>query len=223
MNQSVSQSVREEKGHECHFCGMTNEEHNDEYGRSLDTHHKLPERLGGSAEMDNLIPVCITCHNHLEKITRQILPRGGDPSYRQFLYGDMDALIVEGGEVRAVESVSTPSDDCEQVKKEYEQAVDRMRRLETLIQDPEFYAEMLAGLTARGEVVTQILGGRVHVTADKDRAEESYQEWGSKKARVSLDVSETDIKREVERVLDDENLMSETIREELPVEQMEGW
>lgn len=81
MDQAVRKSVQEQKGAECHFCGVTEEQHKQEYDRGLDTHHKLPERLGGTADMGNLIPVCIDCHKKLESITRDILPSGRTDEY----------------------------------------------------------------------------------------------------------------------------------------------
>lgn len=51
---------------ECQFCGMDNENHNEEYGRSLHAHHIVKQSIGGPDDPQNLITVCRGCHDTLE-------------------------------------------------------------------------------------------------------------------------------------------------------------
>ena len=62
----VRETVLERDGHECRFCGTTNEEHLEEHGRGLEAHHILPEADGGPDRPSNLITGCISCHRTLE-------------------------------------------------------------------------------------------------------------------------------------------------------------
>jgi len=64
---STRKVVLEHDGYECVFCGMNNEEHEEERGRELDVHHIVPRKAGGVDEPYNLISVCIDCHSTLER------------------------------------------------------------------------------------------------------------------------------------------------------------
>jgi hypothetical protein len=75
LKNSTRKKVFEQEGHECLFCGVTSEEHEEEYGRDLDVHHVIPKRKGGSNEPSNLIPVCISCHRTLESTQGEALGR----------------------------------------------------------------------------------------------------------------------------------------------------
>jgi len=75
LKNSTREKVFEQEGHECLFCGMTAEEHEEEYGRDLDIHHVIPKRKGGSNEPSNLIPVCLSCHRTLESTQGEALGR----------------------------------------------------------------------------------------------------------------------------------------------------
>jgi len=58
--------VLDRDGHACRFCGISNDEHKDEYRRELSAHHIIPDRDGGPDHPDNLITVCESCHRTLE-------------------------------------------------------------------------------------------------------------------------------------------------------------
>lgn len=75
LQQSTRQEVFDQRGHECLFCGVTGEQHEQEYGRDLDVHHVIPKRKGGSNDPSNLIPVCIGCHKTLEATQGKALGR----------------------------------------------------------------------------------------------------------------------------------------------------
>lgn len=48
-------------GEACHFCG-------EKSTASLETHHVVPRRYGGSDEPENLVLLCGTCHNKIEAL-----------------------------------------------------------------------------------------------------------------------------------------------------------
>lgn len=75
LKQSTRQEVFDRRGHECIFCGVTGEQHEQEHGRDLDIHHVIPKREGGSNDPDNLIPVCIGCHRTIESTQGEALSR----------------------------------------------------------------------------------------------------------------------------------------------------
>ena len=55
----------------CQYCGLSEAEHFDKYGRKLEVHHIIPARQFEDAEkrnsMENLETLCMTCHRELEK------------------------------------------------------------------------------------------------------------------------------------------------------------
>ncbi|WP_280985286.1 homing endonuclease associated repeat-containing protein [Halorhabdus utahensis] len=67
---SARRKARERDGYTCQRCGMTDEEHLDEYGHKLHVHHIKPFRTFDDHEdandLGNLITVCLDCHNRLE-------------------------------------------------------------------------------------------------------------------------------------------------------------
>ena len=75
LTQSKRKEVLDAYGHECAFCGMTEKEHEEERGRSLDIHHIIPRRADGSNKPENLISVCISCHKTLESTQADALER----------------------------------------------------------------------------------------------------------------------------------------------------
>lgn len=48
-------------GTQCQICGHTNPD-------VLETHHKLPQRHGGPDDPENLVSLCGSCHNAIERI-----------------------------------------------------------------------------------------------------------------------------------------------------------
>lgn len=61
-------------GYSCGVCGMTREEHYDEYGIDLDVHHKIPsatfDEVDDANYLLNLVTTCRSCHGKLEQISR---------------------------------------------------------------------------------------------------------------------------------------------------------
>lgn len=70
--ESKKEAVREHYDRECVDCGVSESEHLDEHGRKLSVHHIHPARDVDNAEdrnsADNLVPLCISCHNKWEKM-----------------------------------------------------------------------------------------------------------------------------------------------------------
>lgn len=69
----VREQVLERDGYECRFCGMSDEEHNEKCGRSLDVHHVIPRADGGEDRTDNLVALCLSCHRTLENLHAQAI------------------------------------------------------------------------------------------------------------------------------------------------------
>ena len=69
--------ARERDAFACQVCGVTEEE----LGRQLDVHHKIPYRSFKSNieanRLENLVSVCPSCHSRLEAQLRRELPLFG--------------------------------------------------------------------------------------------------------------------------------------------------
>lgn len=56
--------------YQCRSCGLSREEHYDEYNQDLEAHHIRPIREFGNPEdahtLDNLVTACIPCHSRYE-------------------------------------------------------------------------------------------------------------------------------------------------------------
>jgi 5-methylcytosine-specific restriction endonuclease McrA len=55
----VKRAVRERDGHRCTKCGMTAEEHERRYGRTLDVHRLMP---GSLYSVEGCVSFCRPCH-----------------------------------------------------------------------------------------------------------------------------------------------------------------
>lgn len=62
--------TKERDGYSCRACGMSSEEHKDEYGKDLEVHHIVPYRQFDDPEkaneLDNLVTACQDCHVEYE-------------------------------------------------------------------------------------------------------------------------------------------------------------
>lgn len=65
--QQAREDTLDRDGYECQFCGMTNDEHQAKHDQGLHAHHILKDREGGRDVPENLITVCKSCHETLEK------------------------------------------------------------------------------------------------------------------------------------------------------------
>lgn len=75
LSKQKRETVLERDDRRCQFCGVTEEQHKDERGRSLDVHHIIPRRAGGSDRPENLLPVCVECHRTLESTQGDAIER----------------------------------------------------------------------------------------------------------------------------------------------------
>lgn len=64
------QECLERDNHKCQRCGMEQESHLEEYGRSLDVHHITPlveyDDNSEAHQLENLVALCRECHNEIE-------------------------------------------------------------------------------------------------------------------------------------------------------------
>jgi hypothetical protein len=63
----AKRTAKDRDGWECRFCGITNEEHQEEHGRAIEAHHIIKDNDNGADSPENLITVCRPCHNTLER------------------------------------------------------------------------------------------------------------------------------------------------------------
>jgi hypothetical protein len=164
LTKSRRQEVFELKGHECTFCGVTGEQHVEEYGRDLDIHHIVPRRADGSDSVSNLLPVCRDCHSTLEK--------------------------TQGN---ALERIQTGSDPNADIVEQRDALLARVEYLERLIRSGKIM-ELATEEFVRGELVTKQFGHRATTTTDSETAREEYEEWGDSITRTSMRVTESDVK-----------------------------
>ncbi|MFB6199036.1 MAG: HNH endonuclease [Halobacteriaceae archaeon] len=66
--EEIRQKVLERDDYCCQFCGLTEEEHSEKHGRGLSIHHVIPERDGGTNNMNNLVALCRSCHRTMEAV-----------------------------------------------------------------------------------------------------------------------------------------------------------
>jgi 5-methylcytosine-specific restriction endonuclease McrA len=61
--------------YKCQVCGMTRDEHHEQYGRDLSVHHKIPIAEFDEPEdanyLINLVTTCRSCHGKLDTISRR--------------------------------------------------------------------------------------------------------------------------------------------------------
>jgi hypothetical protein len=66
-------------GYCCRVCGMSREEHYDQYDMDLEVHHKIPakgfDNVDDSNFLINLATTCASCHGTLDKISRRAANR----------------------------------------------------------------------------------------------------------------------------------------------------
>ena len=76
--QQQAPKARDRDGHECRWCGTSQEEYRETMDRKLDVHHVVPaedfrnddgriERLDAH-DLDNLITLCRGCHRAIERL-----------------------------------------------------------------------------------------------------------------------------------------------------------
>lgn len=74
----------------CFVCG-SNKEH------ALEEHHIIPERYGGNDENENIVTVCLNCHQALESL------------YTDRVFGQIEQLILRNNGHPKIERGRTPT------------------------------------------------------------------------------------------------------------------
>lgn len=57
FSENLKEYVRKRDGYKCAVCG---------FDQQLEVHHKIPRRLGGQNDEDNLVTLCTSCHRAIE-------------------------------------------------------------------------------------------------------------------------------------------------------------
>ena len=71
---TYADEIRKRDGGKCTHCGMTNEEHQEQFsGYSLCVHHVVPYKLSKDSSRDNLRTLCIPCHMQIENEFKWLL------------------------------------------------------------------------------------------------------------------------------------------------------
>jgi len=65
--ESIAETVRDETNHLCEMCGQE-----ERFDGSLDVHHIIPLKAGGTNDRYNLIALCSECHIRVERNTEQL-------------------------------------------------------------------------------------------------------------------------------------------------------
>ena len=64
--EATRKRVLDRDGHACRFCDMSEDEHQEKHDQGLHAHHVLPRNAGGEDVPENLITVCVSCHQTIE-------------------------------------------------------------------------------------------------------------------------------------------------------------
>ena len=67
-------TIRERDQFICQSCGITEQEHIEQYGQPLQVHHIIPYRISHDNNPNNLITLCVVCHTVADKKTDKDLP-----------------------------------------------------------------------------------------------------------------------------------------------------
>jgi len=179
------EEVLSEKGHECRFCGVTEAQHKEDHGRSLDIHHIIPKRQGGTDDVSNLLPVCIDCHRTLEETQGKALTRIRD-EHTERLQDKIESLqdeLVSRPDHETVESLIETIHDL---------ARDRLSVDEVALALEDEYIIQ--------HIVTKMLGRDVSTHSDAEKAFEEYEEWGGRLCRSRCYIDENDAEKLAEVV-----------------------
>jgi hypothetical protein len=186
LSKSLRQKVLERDGHECQFCGVTNDQHERDYDRGLEVHHVVPQRAAGEDRRENLITVCRSCHNTLEHTQSDALQRikeAETPDEVEDLKQSNSELQDENARLKEELRVERQTSG---------RLISTIHGLERLLRDESFIAEKLNGQSVLVEVVTEHWGREALVTDDSSEAVSAYEEWGDRIDKQSVKISDGD-------------------------------
>ena len=183
--QSTRKVALERANHECAFCGVTNEQHEQDTGKGLDVHHVLPRSAGGSDKPSNLLAVCRKCHKTLE--------HSQGAAMKEIAQKDENETEIKEKFERVVSDRDALLDD-------YHNLISRVHELERRNRDVNYYKKLLDVLSVDGEIVSEMVGTNVYSTTDSEKAIEQYKEWGSSIERTRLSVTESDVERNIDSI-----------------------
>lgn len=181
LQQSTRQTVLERDDHQCQFCGVTEEQHKEEMGRSLDIHHVIPRRSGGSDSLENLISVCVECHRTLESTQGDALKR----MYEKEIEDSPKVSHLEKRKAELMEKNSKLNEGIDQLEKDIEQ-------LKQQIDNIHDACKALFRSGVKGTVYAVHEGAfttsdLIHVGSDEEKAFKHFSEsdgWATMEARA---------------------------------------
>ena len=183
--QSTRKVALERANHECAFCGVTNEQHEQDTGKGLDVHHVLPRSAGGSDKPSNLLAVCRKCHKTLE--------HSQGAAMKEIAQKDENETEIK-------EKFERVASDRDALLDDYDDLISRVHELERRNRDVSYYKKLLDVLSVDGEIVSEMVGTNVYSTTDSEKAIEQYKEWGSSIERTRLYVTESDVDRNIDNI-----------------------
>jgi predicted nuclease with TOPRIM domain len=186
LTQTKRQEVFDEKGNCCYFCEKTREEHREQRGRDLDIHHVVPSFDGGSDDVENLIPVCITCHKRLES--------------------------TQGEALKRIAQKKTKREELAKLRRERDRLKSRIDSLEEKVWTPDEVSvdNLVDYIAVEGDkdinrvdfdVISKIGRRKAVVYDDREKAVEAYNEWGDRMDRNWVRIPKSQMQEIVELVV----------------------
>jgi len=189
LTQTTRDEVLEAYGRECVFCEISEEEHKNQHGRSLDIHHLVPDRAGGSDDPENLIPLCLSCHRTMEaahgKAMKQVAKESGVSNVDVEDYNELKKELQEKeeklsyviGELRAFDEDLNKAGD------------DRIQLLEWL--DGETFSVKIHLVHERDTNTSRLL----YAGLDRDDAQQRYDHANSDVTMETRTISDVPIQK----------------------------
>lgn len=192
----AKEKAKERDNWECRFCGVTNEQHKQEYERGLHAHHIVPSSNGGADSPENLITVCEGCHKTLEHTQAKALGRIREER--------VDTVVKEAkadAEVR-----------IKQLERKNTDLVRALHELARATRNMDWLVDELSNQSVYFDAVNEWFGTRLFVTSDREKAIDSFEDWGSSLSKEQVYISQDC----AERIVDDlENTLPTKVKREM--------
>jgi hypothetical protein len=172
--QKAKEQAKERDGWECQFCGVSQNQHKEEYGRGLHAHHIIKSSDGGIDHPRNLITVCRDCHNTLENTQAEALSR----------------IKASGGSQERVKELET----------ELEQAKEAIHEVARVLINGDGIQDVIEGSTLELHILTQENGEKVAVRQDADGAVTGYKLWADRVDEKNPTVEEYNAEQIADRI-----------------------